>query len=594
MAADTFIGILREHAARQPGQLACAFLSDGEEISAELTYGQLDERARRVADVIGRRLAPGARALIVCEPGLGFIESFLGCMYAGVAPVPVSPPSPPRFETGVARVRAVLANCSAEAVITTAMLRPLLADLTGTIPAILPEETATGDPGAWRDPGIRPTSVAFLQYTSGSTSSPRGVVLTHKNLLANQRAIEWSLDIPPASRWVTWLPLYHDMGLIGTVLHPLYGGGTIYVMSPLHFMQKPARWPRAISRFRARVSGGPNFAYELAARRAAAGDLADLDLSCWRVAFCGAEPIRAETMTRFGAVFSQAGLDPACLVGCYGLAESTLLVSGARRTDPKILRVSRPALETCRAEPADGSRGTACPAGTAAGATENTATVVSCGRIFAEYDVRIADPVSCAPLPDGQVGEIWVAGPSVAKGYWRRAEDTARTFQAILAGDGHLTYLRTGDLGFLRGGQLYVTGRIKDLLIVRGRNVYPHDVEYAAHDAHPLARRGGAAAFTLEAEQVAVVQETTAAPPQLPEVAAAVRRSVLEREGVVLAVVYLVPAREVPKTSSGKVRRRDCRTALLRGELTVLHSDLERGQAAPALRRTGVRDPRHE
>jgi acyl-CoA synthetase (AMP-forming)/AMP-acid ligase II len=584
MAADTYVSLFRENAAARPGQSAVAFLGDGEEITAELTYTQLDERARRVADAIGRRLAPGARALLVFEPGLGFIEAFLGCMYAGVAPVPVVPPSPPRFDAGIERVKGILADCSAEAVLTTELLGPLLGGLAGTTPLMPPAVLAAGDPGAWRDPGIGPESVAFLQYTSGSTGQPRGVVLSHRNLVANQRAIAWSLGIPREVNWVTWLPMYHDMGLIGMVLHPLCTGSTTYVMSPLHFMQQPGRWVRAISRFRAAVSGGPNFAYELTARKLSGADLAGLDLSCWRVAYCGAEPIKTETVERFGETFGPAGMDPACLVGCYGLAEATLLVSGAWRTDPKTVRISRRALQ---------AEGMSKAAGATAAARNpesdgDAVTVASSGRIFAEYDVRIVDPRTRTALPDGRIGEIWVAGPSVATGYWRRPQDTEATFRATLAGDGTTAdrgttaYLRTGDLGFIRNGQLHVTGRIKDLLIVRGRNVYPHDVEHAAHAAHALARPGGAAAFTLDYDQVAVVQETSAAEPAaLSEVAAAVRRAVIEAEGLALSAVYLVPPREVPKTSSGKVRRRECLRALRDGELTVLHASHDDGQAVP-------------
>jgi acyl-CoA synthetase (AMP-forming)/AMP-acid ligase II len=573
LAADSFVALLRQRAQRHPDRLACAFLGDGENITDRLTYGGLDESARRVADLLGRRLAPDARALLVCEPGLGFVTTFFGCLYAGVVAVPVVPPTGPRSKSGQARIRGILADSGAEVVLTTGLRHgpDEAAELFGATPRLALDDRAVGDAAGWRDPGIRASTVAFLQYTSGSTGVPRGVVLTHANLLANQRAIAWSLDVPAGAAWMSWLPMYHDMGLIGTLMQPLYRGAATYLMSPLHFLQSPARWARAVSRHRAYVSGGPNFAYDLAARRVGEEDLVGVDLSGWRVAFSGAEPIRPDTVARFAAAYAPAGLDPACLVGCYGLAESTLLVSGAWATDPKNRTVEAAALDQGHAVPVRRS-------------ARRTRVLPSAGRIYSEYDVRIVDPSSLEPLADREVGEILVAGPSVASGYWRRPDETAATFGATLAGNnptssdvaGLQTFLRTGDLGFLDEGQLYVTGRTKDLLIVRGRNVHPHDVEDAAQRAHPYARPGGAAAFALDNERVVLVQETRGGDSrQLAEVATALRRGVLEDQQVRLSAVYLVPPREVPKTSSGKVRRSDSRRALLAGELRVLYHDAD-------------------
>jgi acyl-CoA synthetase (AMP-forming)/AMP-acid ligase II len=568
LSADTFVALLRQRAQRHPDRLACAFLGDGENITDRLSYAGLDEEARRVADLLARQLTPGARALLVCEPGLGFVTAFFGCLYAGVVAVPVVPPTGPRSTSGQARIRAILADCAAEAVLTSGVDEE--AALFGDTPRIALDGSRRGDPDAWRDPGVRAGTVAFLQYTSGSTAAPRGVVLTHANLLANQRAIAWSLAVPAGATWLSWLPMYHDMGLIGTLMQPLYRGAAAYLMSPLHFLQSPARWARAVSRYRAHVSGGPNFAYELAARRVTADDLAGVDLSSWRVAFSGAEPIRADTVARFAAAYAPAGLDPAGLVGCYGLAESTLLVTGAWATDPKTTTVRADALAHGRVVPATGGNAT----------STDTRTLVPSGRVYAEYTVRIVDPATREELKDRQVGEVWVAGPAVAAGYWRRPAETAEIFGARLADDDlaagdERTFLRTGDLGFFDDGQLYVTGRTKDLLIVRGRNVHPHDIEDAAQRAHPFARPGGAAAIALDGERVVLVQESRGGTPgQLAEVVAAVRRGVLEDQQVRLSAVYLVAPREVPKTSSGKVRRSDSRRALLAGELRVLYRDV--------------------
>ena len=564
MRAETFVALLRERSGQHPDRQACAFLGDGENVTESLCYRDIDAEARRIADAVGRRLAPGARALIACEPGLDFVRAFLGCLYAGVVAVPVVPPAPPRQDLGAARVRTILADCGAEAVLTTSLVQAIsgTSQPFGATPVLLVDGPSAGDGEAWRDPGTRAGTLAFLQYTSGSTRTPCGVMITHASLLANQKAIAASLGVLPGSRIMSWLPMYHDMGLIGMLMHSLYGGSTVYLMSPLHFMQQPDRWPRAISRYRAHVSGGPNFAYDLAARRTDTRRL-ELDLSCWRDAFCGAEPIRAQSLRRFGATFARTGFDPSALVGCYGLAESTLLVSGAHAADEeKELAVDRAALEQDQVV-------------LAAPGTRETVVLASSGRVSGDYDVRIVDPRTGRPAAEGTVGEIWVSGPSVATGYWRRPDETDETFHASLPGaDGR--YLRTGDLGFRREGQLYITGRLKDLLIVRGRNIHPHDVEDAAQRAHRLCRPGGAAAFIAQADRVMLVQESAATvPEELAEVAAALRRAVLEEQQVRLAELILVPPREVPKTSSGKVQRTACRRMALAGELAVLYRDAD-------------------
>lgn len=571
MPAETFVALMRDRAEQHPERVACAFLGDGENVTEALTYREVDAEARRLADAIGRRLAPGARALIACEPGLNFVRSFFGCLYAGVIAVPVVPPTPPRQDLGAARVRTILADCGAEATLTTSLVQEIsgASQPFGATPVMLVDGPATGDAATWRDPGVRPGSLAFLQYTSGSTRTPRGAMITHACLMANQRAIAISMASPPGIRAVSWLPMYHDMGLIGMMLQTFHGGSTVYLMSPLHFMQQPSRWPRAISRYRAHTSGGPNFAYDLAARRADEQLLGELDLSCWRIAFCGAEPIRTESLRRFGATFARAGFDPSALVGCYGLAESTLLVTCSHAADQKELAVDRAALERDEVRPA-------------APDAPGSARLASSGSACDDYDLRIVDPGTTRPTAGGRVGEIWVSGPSVGAGYWRRPEETEETFHATLPGTGG-RYLRTGDLGFCHEGQLYVTGRLKDLLIVRGRNIHPQDVEDTAQRAHRLCRPGGTAAFATQAGQVVLVQESAAtAPGELAEVAAATRRAVLEAQQVSLAELILVPPREVPKTSSGKVQRSACRRMALAGELTVLYRDADTTTDRPA------------
>ncbi|SEH01853.1 nonribosomal peptide synthetase protein BlmVI [Nonomuraea solani] len=542
MVDRTLVELLGRRAAEAPGELAFGFLADGEADLRVLTRAELDAGARRVACALADRVAEGGRVILLYEPGLAFVTAFFGCLYAGVVAVPAYPPLQP---AGRERVAAVAADCGAEAVLTSEFLRETVA---GALPLIVTDGPAR-DGSAWRDPGVDPDTVAFIQYTSGSTAAPRGVVLTHANLLANQRAIGRALHVPGDAVVASWLPMYHDMGLIGTILYPLYHGAPCYLMSPLHFLQRPARWLELISAYGVSVSGGPNFAYDLCARRVTDEELAALDLSTWQVAFSGAEPIRAATFRRFTDRFAPCGLRPEALVGCYGLAEATLLVTGAGPDDRTVLTADRAALEQGRLVPAAG---------------RETTELVPSGRVAPDHDLLIVDPSALVPCPDGQVGEIWVRGPSVAAGYWKRPDDD---FRAFLSG-GEGPYLRTGDLGLLWEGRLYVTGRIKDLLIVRGRSIHPHDVEDAACVAGGQVRRGAGVAFAL-AEGVALVQETTADDGALGPLAGEIRTAVLRDLGVRLDAIYLVPKGTVPKTSSGKVRRGAARAAVLAGTVPV-------------------------
>jgi acyl-CoA synthetase (AMP-forming)/AMP-acid ligase II len=564
MAADTLVAVVRGWADRQPERPACGFLPDGEGDLVTLTYARLDSEARRIADLLASRLAPGSRALLLYEPGLDFITAFFGCLYAGVTAVPVFPPAPPRLDLGLAKLKLVLRDSGAEAVLAAGALRALAASLPGPGERLLAtDQPGQGDPAAWRDPGLRPGTVAFLQYTSGSTADPKGVVLTHENLLANQRAIAWALQIPADAVMVSWLPTYHDMGLIGSVLHPLSTGSSCYLISPLHFLARPARWLELVTRFRGYISGAPNFAYDLCARRVSEEERAGLDLSSWRIAFNGSEPIRAGTVRRFQEAFAPCGFRPEALVGCYGLAEATLLVAGAWASDPKLLTVDRE-------EFARGSVRRRQPG------APGEIDLAPSGRVPPDHEVRIVDPETALPAA-GAIGEIWVSGPSVSPGYLGRPEESEAILGARLADGTPGRWLRTGDLGFVMDGLLYVTGRRKDLLVLRGRNVHPHDLEDAAQLADARLRKGGGVAFPLELdgeEAPALIQETTAvAPPDLAALARVARSAVLEAHQVRLGAVYLVPPRSVLKTSSGKLRREASRDALLAGRMTVLFED---------------------
>jgi acyl-CoA synthetase (AMP-forming)/AMP-acid ligase II len=546
----TLVALLRARVEATPDAVACGFSADGEAALETLTYSQLERQARAVAEGLAVRVAPGGRAVLVFEPGLGFVSAFFGCLYAGVAAVPVYPPAPPREAAGIAHLKHVARDCGAEVVLTSLAL----AGLASQVPE-LPSSVAGGDPDGWRDPGVRPGSLAMLQYTSGSTGTPRGVALTHANLVANLGAIHWFLRESDDCVMASWLPMYHDMGLIGTVLYPICSGGRAYLMSPLHFMQRPARWFELIERSGANMSGAPNFGYELCLARISAQERAAFDLSRVELLFNGAEPVRAATVRRFEEAFAAAGLRPRAVVPCYGMAEATLLVTGFRREDdPRTVVVDRDALRRDHVEPCSRD---------APAAVE----LAACGAAPPGNDVRIVDRDG-GELPERHVGEIWFRSASLSGGYWGRAD----CHSAALGGEG--PFLRTGDLGFLHERQLFVTGRIKDLIVVRGRNIHPHEIEDVAA-ATPGARAGGGVAFALPTsagEAVALVQETRRGDAdELRALAGAIRGRVLERVGVAVEAVYLVPPRSVLKTSSGKPRRAATREALEAGALVVLH-----------------------
>ncbi|MEA2603212.1 MAG: hypothetical protein QOF89_4204 [Acidobacteriota bacterium] len=556
--------VLRERASAAGPWRVYTFLGDGENESAMLTCGELDVRARAVASRLQARGLAGERVLLLYPPGLDYIAAFWGCLYAAVVAVPAYPPSANR---GHSRVEAMAADAGARAALTTGSLarrlgRRLAASDLGGLEWIVTDDLDSGEGARWHDPGVTADSLAFLQYTSGSTSTPKGVMVRHGNLLENERSIRLAFGQSAASVIVGWLPLYHDMGLIGNVLQPLLIGASCILMPPLAFLERPLRWLSAISRYRATTSGGPNFAYELCVRKISPEDRAGLDLSCWSSAFNGAEPVRGETLDRFSAAFAPCGFRRQAFYPCYGLAEATLFVSGgAPGAEPVVRHVAASALERHRVA-------------TVEAANPEARQVVGCGHAWGGAEVRIVDPEAVLERPAGGVGEIWVAGPSVAGGYWNRPEETERTFRAALAGvDGRL-FLRTGDLGFLLGGELFVTGRLKDLIIIRGRNHYPQDVELTAQRSHPALRPRGGAAFSVEAdgeERLVVVHELERHREGEAEAAArSVRQAIAEEHDAQVHEVVLVAAGGVPLTSSGKVRRQACRDDYLAGRLAVV------------------------
>ncbi|MFL6261097.1 MAG: non-ribosomal peptide synthase/polyketide synthase [Thermoanaerobaculia bacterium] len=579
----SLVSLLTFRAAQHPG-LGYTFITDSESVGSTLTYAELDRRARSIGVWLREIGASGERVLLLYPPGLDFIGSFFGCLYAGAVAVPAYPP---RLKRSDARLQAIARDCQPRVVLTIDSILARSAALTEQSPELAATRWLSTDGlgdelGEGADlPEPAADSLALLQYTSGSTGTPKGVKVSHAALLHNEEMIRRAFGQSEESLVVGWLPLYHDMGLIGNVLQPLYSGARCVLMPPVAFLQKPLRWLRAISDFRGTTSGGPSFAYGLCVDRIRPEQRERLDLSSWRLAFNGSEPVRSETMRRFAEAFAPCGFRAEAFYPCYGLAEATLFVSGTPGAGLLTRSFAAGALEEGRAEPADRANG--------------RRELVSCGHTGLEQRIVVADPEAGVELPDGRVGEIWVRGLSVADGYWGREEESDRVFRAFLAG-GEGPFLRTGDLGFLAGGELFVTGRLKDLIIIRGRNLYPQDVERTAEESCPDLRASSSAAFTIEKdgeERLVVVCELERRPGAAPEeIAERVRRAVTDEHEVLLHEVVLIRPGALPKTSSGKVQRRACRAAYLAGELEVVAASAaappEPEPAPERLDRTGL------
>ena len=559
--AATFTALLAARAQLTPDAIAYVFLRDGEQEGERLSYAALDRAARRVADVIRRQARFGDRALLLFPFGADYLAAFFGCLYAGVIAMPAYPPSPARPVRAFARLDALMRVAGAALVLGTADVVDAVraaGAAWGDARFIAADAWSEGD-ASFEPVGIEPGTLAFLQYTSGSTGTPKGVMLTHANLLHNSAQIRQAFGNDATTRVVSWLPLYHDMGLIGGVLQPLFLGTPSVLMSPVDFLQRPLRWLEAIARYRATTSGGPNFAYALCTRRSTPAQRAALDLSSWRTAFNGAEPVRATTLAAFAEAYADAGFDARAFHPCYGLAEATLLVCAAPSQTPlRTLRLDADALAAHRAVESS---------------EESATTAISCGNTWGGQDVAIVD-ASRHALADGAVGEIWVRGAGVARGYWGREAAMQEIFGARLD-DGSGPFLRTGDLGFVHEGHLYVTGRLKDLIVLRGRNLYPQDIEATAEAASEAVHAGACAAIGIEedgSEALAIVAEIDRHHrDRSPEtIAAAIRAAVADAHDAQVARVTLLRPGTLPKTSSGKLMRSACRALALDGGAAVV------------------------
>ena len=577
------IRVLRRHADEQPRKPACVHLLDGQADHASLTYAQLDRRARAIAAHLQDMGCVGQFVLLVYPPGLDFITALFGCLYAGCVAVPTYPPHRHRM---LERFQAVAADAGARTALSNAsgaaQFRAMMEAENNSQAAtftqlswLATDEIPDAVAERWQEPAIAPDTLAMLQYTSGSTDRPKGVMLSHAALMANIRATYQAFGVQAGDSSVFWLPMYHDMGLVGGILVPVFTGATNVSISPATFLQSPITWLAAISRYRATISGGPNFAYDLCVRKITDEQRATLDLSSWALAFVGAEPIEPGTLDRFATAFAPCGFKPGALYPCYGLAEATLMVSGPRRDSGATVGTFRAtALTENRVEP----MATDAP---------QARRLVACGSPIDGLRVVIVDPHSGAQAAPGRVGEIWVGGASVGQGYWHKPGQTRRSFDARLSDTGEGPFLRTGDLGFIREGQLYVTGRLDDLIIVRGLNRYPQDIEATARGSHPLLETGHGAAFVADdhgRQRLVLVQEVAhKGAVDFAPVLDAVRRAVLDEHGLALDAVVLVRSGTIPRTSSGKTQRHACRAAFLAGELKVLaeHCGLPGDNAAP-------------
>jgi 8-amino-7-oxononanoate synthase/acyl carrier protein len=589
--APTIVDLLRQRAAYRPHDRAFTFLVDGENEELNITYAELDRKARTVGAWLMDRGMVGKRVLLLYPSGLDFIAAFMGCLYGGAIAVPAYPP---RKNRSVERIEAIAADADASVALTTRDVLDRFDGLRATAPSLenlvwkVDSELEPEWAGRWERPDIDGDTLAFLQYTSGSTGTPKGVMLSHENLLHNSLRIMQAFEITRSQSGVFWLPSFHDMGLIGGILVPLYGGKFNVLMSPVAFLQKPLRWLQAIAKYRATISGGPNFAYELCVRKTTPEQRAALDLSSWSLAFNGAEPVRAETIDAFCEAFAPSGFRRQAFYPCYGLAESTLMVTGGMKFEAPVIRsFDAASIETGAAVPR--------PANATGGRR-----LVGSGRELDGQDVLIVDPQTCEALPPGRVGEIWVSGPSVAQGYWNRPEASQETFGAMLSQPEPAPpakgvakwrpnagpYLRTGDLGFFDEGELFVTGRLKDLIIIRGRNHYPQDIEHAVEEASPLVRAGSVAAFAVDVdgrERVVVVAEVERGRRDAAEVTAAfdaIRKRLATEHEVAVEAIVLVRPNSIPKTSSGKIQRHACKRQFLENTLDVVEQHV--GWLAPA------------
>ena len=570
MPFNTLVDLLRERSSAQPDNKTYTFLHEGETEVGSLTYRILEEQAKAIAGHLQSLDAKGERVLLLYPPGLDFMVGFFGCLYAGAIAIPAYPPRP---DQSLDRLEAIATDAGAKFILTINPLVPYLQGRFTTSPIlsslkILDANTIIQtQEHPWQDPNIDGDTIAFLQYTSGSTGKPKGVMINHDNLLNNLEMGRKYAEITSETKTVSWLPFGHNTGLVTGVLQPLYSDHSVILMSPLDFLQKPSRWLTAISRYRATQTLGPNFAYDLVAFTTTPEDKETLDLSCWEFAVSGAEPIRAETFERFAKTFASCGFRPEALSAGYGMAESVVGISlGNKEKPPLILNIDKTQLQENRVVVVDNEG-------------ENSQKLVGCGVTGSEQTVIIVNPDSLTQCKDNEIGEIWVSGPSVAQGYWNRPEATEEAFKACLKDTQERPFLRTGDLGFIFNEELFVTGRLKDLIIIRGKNHYPQDIEFTTQRSHQTLRPSCNAAFSVDIDNeerlviVQEVQEAAIASLDSDQVFNAIRQAVSQEHQLQVYAILLLKPGTIPKTSSNKIQRHACKIGFLDNSLDVVASN---------------------
>jgi acyl transferase domain-containing protein/acyl-CoA synthetase (AMP-forming)/AMP-acid ligase II/pimeloyl-ACP methyl ester carboxylesterase/acyl carrier protein len=561
---SNFVDLLRYRASETPEKVVFTFLSDGESVSSSLTYLQLDQQAKAIATKLQQLKAQGERALLLYQPGLEFISAYFGCLYAGVIAVPAYPP---RANRSFERLQTIVSDAQAKlALTTTSLVDTIEGKLAQSVSNEILQSITTDDVSwdlacEWQEKTIQSDHLAFLQYTSGSTGTPKGVMVSHGNLIHNSSLSNRCFQDTSESIGVSWLPPYHDMGLIGGVLQPIYVGASQVLIPPVAFLQRPFRWLDAISRFRVTTTGGPNFAYDLCINQIPPEQRETLDLSSWKLAFSGAEPVRTQTLQNFTETFAPYGFRLESFCPCYGMAETTLLTSGGKKGNPPILKTfDSKGIEKNQviAQPTD---------------TPDSITLVSCGQIV-EGKIRIVNPETLTLCSPEEIGEIWVSHDSVAQGYWNRPTQTKDTFQAYIVNTQEGPFLRTGDLGFVQDDEIFVTGRLKDLIIIRGRNHYPQDLESTVEQSHPALREGCGAAFSLDVageERLVITYEVKRSylrKLDVTEVTQAIVKAVLQIHELQTYAIVLLKTGSIPKTSSGKIQRHACKAEFLQGILS--------------------------
>lgn len=568
MYFSNLLDIVLHRSLHTPTERAYCFLEKGEIEKNYLTYKQLELQVKTIGSELQHLTKAGDRILLLYPPGLEFISAFLGCLYAGTIAVPTYPPRPDR---SLFRVNAIAKSCEPKLILTTQSFRNYLqtrfkesSELSNL--EILATDEIQETTLAWEPTKVNPNDLTFLQYTSGSTGDPKGVKNSHTNVLHNLALLQAAFQIPEHTRGVFWMPLGHNSGLIGAVLYPLYAGFTSIQMSPLDFLQNPSRWLRAISEYQATVSFAPNFAYELACLKITPEQRCDLDLTSWELAINGSETIRAETLEKFVANFAPYGFRREAFNCCYGMAENVVCISAnAKLQPPAILNLSKTELAQNRVLVLNEK-------------TLDTREIVGCGQNWLGQKIIIVNPETLTECGENEVGEIWVSSPSVAQGYWNQPQATINTFGGSLADADaqENTFLRTGDLGFLLNGEVFITGRLKELVIIRGRNYYPQDIEAIVEKSHPELAIGSGAAFSIALdteENLAIAQEikdSNLDPVNFDEVIQAIRQTIAQNYDLQVYAILLLKQGTIPKTDSGKVQRQVCQMNFLTGNLQVI------------------------